>query len=109
MTTAPVDPRPRPADELVCRYEAVRHPAGSGTGDDALGRALMMHQGVAAWIDAWANCRATPAPPREGVPCGGASAGGRPSVADVLPPGVRGQVARVLTGMAVAGLRDRRS
>jgi hypothetical protein len=109
MTAAPVEPRPRPADELVRRYEAVRRPAGSGTGDNALGRALMMHQGVAAWIGAWANCRATPAPPLEGVPCGGASAGGRPSAADVLPPGVRGQVARVLTGMAVAGLRDRRS
>lgn len=109
MTAVHVEPRPCPADELVRRYEAVRRPAGSGTGDDALGRALMMHQGVAAWIDAWANCRATPAPPLEGVPCGGASAGGRPSVADVLPPGVRGQVARVLTGMAVAGLRDRRS
>lgn len=104
------EPQPSQADELVRRYEAVRGPAGRETGDDALGRALMMHQGVAAWIDAWATCRATPATQLEGAPCGRrASAGGRQSAADVLPAGVLGQVARVLTGMAVAGLRARSS
>lgn len=105
----PVELRSSPADELVSRYEALRGSAGSGTGDDALGRALLMHQGVAAWIDAWMNCRVTPAPGRTEVPCGRAGAGERQSAADVLPVGVLGQVARILTGMAVAGLRDRSS
>ena len=109
MTVEPVDPRPSPADELVRRYEALRRAAGGETGDAALGRALLVHQGMAAWIEAWGNCRATPATPLEGVPCGRACAGGRQSAADVLPVGVLGQVARVLTGMAVAGLRDRSS
>jgi len=109
MTVQPVDPRPSPADELVRRYEALRRAAGGETGDDALGRALLVHRGMAAWIEAWGTCRATPATPREGVPCGRAGAGESQSKADVLPAGVLGQVARVLTGMAVAGLRERRS
>lgn len=109
MTAEHMDPRSSQADELVRRYEALRRPAGSGTGDDALGRALLMHQGVAAWIDAWANCRVTSAPQLKGIPCGRAGAGGRPSAADGLPVGVLGQVARLLTGMVVAGLRDRNS
>jgi len=109
MTAEPGEARPGPADELVHRYEALRRSAESGTGDDVRGRALLMHQGMAAWIDAWANCRVTPAPQLEGVPCGRAGAGGWQSAADVLPGGVLGQVARVLTGMVVASLRDRRA
>ncbi len=104
-----MEPRPRPADELVWRYEALRRAAGGETGDDARGRALLVHQGMAAWIEAWGNCRATPATPRESIPGGRAGAGDPQRLADVLPAGVLGQVARVLTGMAVAGLRERRS
>ena len=104
-----MDPRASQADELVQRYEAVRPAAGGGTGDAALGRALMMHQGMAAWIEAWANYRTTSAPQVGGVSCGRAGAGGRPRTADALPVGVLGQVVRVLTGMAVAGLHDRSS
>src|SRR5262245_48504733 len=91
------------ADELVRRYEAVRPPAGDETADDGLGRALLMHQGVAAWIEVWAKCRA---PSREAVSDG---AGGPASATDVVPVGLRGHVAQVLTGMAVAGLRGRSS
>jgi hypothetical protein len=109
MNAAPLAPRPSPAGELVRRYEALRRPDADGMGDDGLGRALMLHQGVAAWIEAWANCRATPAPPLEGVSYGWAGPGGPPSATDVLPVGTRGQVAQVLTGMAVAGLRGRSS
>jgi hypothetical protein len=109
MNAAPLAPRPSPADELVRRYEALRPPAGDGTEDDGLGRVLLMHQGVAAWIEAWANCRATSAPPLEGVSDGRAGPGGPPSATDVVPVGLRGHVAQVLTGMAVAGLRGRSS
>jgi hypothetical protein len=67
----------------------------------------MMHQGVAAWIDAWMHCRVTPAPGLADVPCGRAGAGDQQRAADGLPVGVLAQVARILTGMAVAGLRER--
>jgi hypothetical protein len=109
MNAAPLAPRCRSADELVRRYEALRPPAGDGRGDDGLGRALMMHQGVAAWIEVWANCQAPSALPREGVSDGWTGTGGPPSATDVVPVGTRGQVAQVLTGMAVAGLRGRSS
>jgi hypothetical protein len=109
MNAAALAPRCRSADELVRRYEALRPPAGDGTNDDGLGRALLMHQGVAAWIEAWANGQAPWAPPLEGVSSGRAGMGGPPSATDVVPVGLRGQVAQVLTGMAVAGLRGRSS
>ena len=92
------------------RYEAVRGRAGSGTGDDGLARALMMRQGVAAWIAAWATCPAAPATALEAPPPGGrAGLEGRPSAADSLPVGVLGQVARVLTAMVLGNLHDRRA
>ena len=91
------------------RYEALRPPAVDGTADDGLGRALLMHQGVAAWIEVWANGRAPWAPPLEAVSDGWAGAGGPASATEVVPVGLRGQVAQVLTGMAVAGLRGRSS
>lgn len=91
------------------RYEAVRGRTGSETGEDGRGRALMMHQGVAAWIDAWATCQAAPPTPLEAPPRGRAGLEGRPSAADSLPVGVRGQVARVLTTMVVGHLHDRRA
>ena len=91
------------------RYEAVRGRAGSGTGDDRLARALMMHQGVAAWIAAWATCPAAPAPALDLPPRGRAGLEGRASAAEGLPVGVRGQVARVLTAMVVGNLHDRRA
>ena len=109
MTAEPVEPRTSQADELVRRYEALRRPAGSGPGDAALGRALMMHQGVAAWIDAWATCPAAPATALDVPPRGRAGLEGRPSAADGLPVGVLGQVARVLTGMVVGHLHERRA
>ena len=91
------------------RYEAVRGRAGSGTGAKGLARALMMHQGVAAWIAAWATCPAAPTPALDAPPGGRAGLEGRPSAADGLPVGVLGQVARVLTAMVVGNLHDRRA
>ena len=100
---------PRPADDLVRRYEAVRGRAGNGTGEEGRARALMMHQGVAAWIAAWATCPAVPATALEAPPRGWAGLEGRPSAAESLPVGVWGQVARVLTAMVVGHLHDRRA
>jgi len=64
-----------------------------------------MHQGVAAWIEVWANGEAPWAPPLQGVSDDWAGAGGP----EVVPVGLHGQVAQVLTGMAVAGWRGRSS
>ncbi len=69
----------------------------------------MMHQGVAAWINAWATCQAAPATALEAPPRARAGREGRPSAADGLPVGVLGQVARVLTAMVVGHLHDRRA
>lgn len=91
------------------RYEAVRGRAGNGTGEEGRGRALMMHQGVAAWIDAWATCPATSPPALEAPPHGRAGPEGRPRAAESVPVGVWGQVARVLTAMVVGHLHDRRA
>ena len=103
-------PRPRPVDDLVRRYEAVRGRDGSGTGADGLGRALLMHQGVAAWIDAWATGPAAPRTALEARPSGRAGLEGRPRAADGgLPVGVLSQMARVLTTMVVGHLHDRRA
>ncbi len=91
------------------RYEAVRGRAGSGTGEEGRARALLMHQGVAAWIDAWATGPAAPPTALEAPPGGRAGLEGRPSAAASLPVGVWGQVARILTAMVVGHLHDRRA
>jgi len=69
----------------------------------------MMHQGVAAWIDAWATCQAAPATAFEAPPRGRAGLEGRPSAADGLPVGVLGQMAQILTAMVVGHLHHRRT
>jgi len=54
-----------PHQPLLERYEALRvTPAPTAA---PLGRALMMHHGMAAWIQAWASTAPTarPAPPSE--------------------------------------------
>ncbi len=91
------------------RYEAVRGRAGSGTGEEGRARALMMHQGVAAWIDASATCQAAPATALAAPPGGRAGLEGRPSAADSLPVGVLGQMAQILTAMVVGHLHHRRT
>jgi hypothetical protein len=109
MNATPTAPQSGAADELVRRYEALRHPAEDGTDDDRGARALMMHQGVAAWIEAWAHSRAPASPVAADVSSARAGANGPPSPVEVLPVGARSQVVRILTGMAVAGLRGRSS
>ena len=77
-------------------YEAVRRAVREGArGDRDLGLALLMRRGMAAWIQAWSRCAAPPAP-------------SHPSVArDMLafPPGLRGDVTRLLVTMALTTTR----
>jgi hypothetical protein len=92
----------------VPRYEALRARVESTPGADAHGRALLMRQGMAAWIAAWPVGQAAAPTAREAPPRRRAGLEARPSAADSLPDGVRTQVARVLTTMVVGHLRDTR-
>jgi len=88
------------ADVLVRQYEALRRPGAHGTGAACLGRALVMRQGMAAWISTRA-----PAFPHEGPPPAWArAAAGHSPTTDAVPVGVLGQVAQLLAAMALGGL-----
>ncbi|MGH9242975.1 MAG: hypothetical protein ACRD29_01390 [Acidimicrobiales bacterium] len=77
-----------PADELCAGYEALRAAAtGSVASETPRGLALMLAQGLPAWVRAWA-----PLPPPAPV----ASPGERP-----VAPGVGAEMVRVLTEMAL--------
>jgi hypothetical protein len=79
-------------NEATADYEAVRRAVLDGArGDRDLGLALLMRRGLAAWIRAWSTCAAPP-PPSAPPPPGDALA---------LPPGVRGDVTRLLVTMAL--------
>lgn len=84
------DPRPRSDGEnLAGHYEALRSVAlGEGIGRAGLGGALVMAQGVAAWMRGWRAC--TPGPARTAVPPA-PTGGGSPA-----------EVVRVLAAMALA-------
>lgn len=87
----------RPSGDLQPAYEALRRqiltPCSVGRGEREL--ALLMHQGMAAWIGAWRRCRETtddvstdrPAPPGGGT---------------VPLAGLRGEIVRLLTGMVLS-------
>lgn len=78
----------RPTDELCAGYEALRAAAtGSAASDTPRGLALLLAQGVPAWMAAWA-----PLPP----PVPAAPAGERPSAA-----GLGAEMVRLLTEMAL--------
>lgn len=73
--------------ELTARYEAVRAAAlATGGGRAGLGAALLIAQGMAAWMRGWRACTPPPpaAPPRPAGPA---------------PPA---EVVGVLAGMALA-------
>jgi len=97
-------PSVQPADVLVRQYEALRRPGEHGSGAACLGRALVMRQGMAAWISTRA-----PAFPHEGPPQGPPPAWARAAAShapstDAVPVGVLGQVAQLLAAMALGGL-----
>jgi hypothetical protein len=76
--------------DLTARYEAVRAAAlAAGGGRAGLGAALLIAQGMAAWMRGWRAC--TPPPPA-----------GLPRPAGPAPPA---EVVGVLAGMALACAR----
>jgi hypothetical protein len=79
-------------NEATTDYEAVRRGVlDGGHGDRDLGLALLMRRGMAAWIRAWSTCAAPP--PTSEPPLRGAAL--------ALPPGVRGDMTRLLVTMAL--------
>jgi hypothetical protein len=90
-------PQDRLSVDLQSAYEGLREqiltPGSVGRGEREL--ALLMRQGMAAWICAWRRCRETtsdastdrPAPPEAGT---------------VPPAGLRGEIVTLLTGMVLS-------
>lgn len=72
MIPAPPSPRRVPRNEgLIARYEELRQQALGQPGGIPRGQglALLMHSGIAGWMQAWAQCAvevATPAKERRG-------------------------------------------
>jgi hypothetical protein len=79
---------------LVASYEELRRDALGGAMEHGVGRALLMRQGMAAWIAACLRCG-----PRRPA----ATTSGERSA---LPSGVRGEVVRLLVEMALGACRQ---
>ena len=92
-----MQPEPAPPLEGARQdYESLRRSAlNGGSGPRELGLALLMRQGMAAWIRAWSACASVPRPTRS--PIGGESL--------TLPEGVRGDVTQLLVTMALGASR----
>jgi hypothetical protein len=80
-----------PADDICAGYEALRAQAvGGRPSDSPRGQALVLNQGLPAWIRAWAAPPAVDLPP---APAGPTAA----------PGGLGAEVVRLLTEMALGG------
>jgi hypothetical protein len=77
-------------------YEALRSAVVDGGGSRELGLALLMRDGMPAWIRAWSTCT--------GLPSSAHAAASRDGV--VLPDGVRGEITRLLVTMALDATRE---
>jgi hypothetical protein len=87
----------RPAVDLQPAYETLRRqiltPGSVGRGEREL--ALLMRQGLAAWIGAWRRCGETTGDASTDRP--------PPLVGGTLPPaGLRGEIVTLLTGMVLS-------
>jgi len=89
--------RPRaevgPAQALREGYEVLRKQALEGRAG-GLGLALLLREGMAAWIHAGERAIPAPVPPRPARPDPG------------LPDGVHGEIVTVLAGMALTTYRE---
>ncbi|MGO8815661.1 MAG: hypothetical protein ACLQVG_13500 [Terriglobia bacterium] len=87
----------RPSVDLQPAYEALRRQilttCSVGRGEREL--ALLMHQGMAAWIGAWRRCGETADDASTHRPT--------PPVGGTVPlAGLRGEIVRLLTGMVLS-------
>jgi hypothetical protein len=88
MNIPPV--RTSTAGDLTDRYEELRSQALGGSGRE-LGLALLLRQGMRAWVEAWSNCTLT-------MPAERRREGG---LDEVVPIQLRTEIAIVLAGMAL--------
>jgi len=78
------------ANHLVARYEELRSQALGGSGR-GLGLALLLRQGMRAWVEAWSNCTLT-------MPAERHREGDLDKVVSIQ---LRDEIAVVLAGMAL--------
>jgi hypothetical protein len=86
-----------PAPAFVVHYEALRSQVlGTRPAASRLGLALVLREGLAAWMAAWATCPAPVAPH-----------GAEQSTSqDRIPNALCADVVHVLTSMALSGLQE---
>lgn len=85
------------ANHLVARYEELRSQAMGASGR-GLGLALLLRQGMRAWLEAWSNCTLT-MPAERHLERG---------VDEVIPVQLRAEIAIVLAGMAMSSTEVKR-
>ena len=91
--------RPTAAPALVVHYETLRSEVlAQGSYGSRLGLALVLREGVAAWLAAWATC---PAPVAARAAC-------RRAQHERVPTALYADVVHVLTSMALGGLAEQR-
>jgi len=80
--------------DLVAHYEQLRRDATdmSSRGREALGLALFLRRGMAAWMQAWSQCLDCVTPP----------APSSPPATTPVPMDVRAQVAMLLAGIILS-------
>jgi hypothetical protein len=84
---------------MAARYEQMRGAAldpGNSLASQP-GMALLLRQGMTAWIRAWSNCVSPPASGREQAPT---------QTPQSLPAGLEGQLAMILAGMILSQYRE---
>lgn len=86
-----------PASQLVARYEELRSQAMGASGP-GLGLALLLRQGMRAWLEAWSDCT-LPTPAERPLESGGD---------EVVPVQLRAEIAIVLAGMAMSSTEVKR-
>jgi len=86
-----------PADHLAARYEELRSQALGGSGR-GLGLAVLLRQGMRAWVEAWSSCALT-------MPAERHHEGG---LDEVVPIQLRAEIAIVLAGMALSSTAGER-
>ena len=85
-------PAPTPTDNhLVAPYQELRSQAMGACGR-GLGLALLLRQGMRAWLEAWSNCTLT-------MPAERQLEGG---MDEAVPVQLRAEIAIVLAGMALS-------
>lgn len=94
-SVASVAPIMAARDTLIARYEELRSQVLQGVGR-GMGLVLFLREGMRAWLESWSDCT---------LPVADHS-GTRTRDVELMPLDLRGEMARILAGMAM--LRNRK-